>query len=134
MKIVLDASAAIVAAIGKREGDAVLEHLARASVVLAPDLFVAEVTNALWKYVAAGEMSLDDASAALDAALGLIDVTTPVSAFAPEALREAATLRHPVCDLCYAIAARREGASVLTIDKRLMKLLAAMRVPYLKLS
>jgi len=134
VKIVLDASAAIVAVIGKKNRETVLEHLADASSVLAPDLFVAEVTNALWKYVAAGEMNIDAASAALDAALGLIDATTPVAAFAPEALREAAIHRHPVYDLCYAVAARRAGASVLTVDRRLMNLLAAMRVPYLKLA
>lgn len=110
-----------------------LDLLGDATVVLAPDLFVAEVTNAFWKYVAAAEMSIDEASAALETSLDLVDSLLPVSAFAREALREAAVHRHPVYDLCYAIAARREGASILTVDRRLSKLLAAMRVPCIKL-
>lgn len=37
----------------------------------APALLAYEVTNALWRYVHAGELATDEAQAALDAALGL---------------------------------------------------------------
>jgi predicted nucleic acid-binding protein len=129
MRIVLDASAALAAVVGRRPAADVLDALAGATIVLAPDLFASEVANALWKYVSAGELAADEAAVALDAALGLVERFVPVTALAQEALREAAHHHHPVYDLCYAIAARREGCAVLTIDSRLQKLLAKMDIP-----
>jgi predicted nucleic acid-binding protein len=129
MRIVLDASAALAAVVGRHPAANVLDVLAGASIVLAPDLFASEVGNGLWKYVSAGEITAEEAAIALDAALGLVERFVPVAALAQEALREAAHYRHPVYDLCYAIAARREGCAVLTIDARLSKLLAKMNIP-----
>jgi predicted nucleic acid-binding protein len=48
---------------------------------------------------------------------------------ATEALATAEAFGHPVYDALYAITARREGAAVCTIDKRLLKLLKALRIP-----
>lgn len=127
MKVVLDASAGV-AAVLDDPPPAILDTLARATVVVAPDLFAAEVTNSLWKYVIAGRLSIDDAVDRLEAALHLIDRYEPVSAFTQEVLREAAVRKHPSYDLCYTVLARREGASVLTMDGRLRKLVAAMKI------
>jgi len=49
MKIVLDASAAITAAIGRDPAPAIFDILHDATIVLAPDFYVAEVTSGLWK-------------------------------------------------------------------------------------
>jgi predicted nucleic acid-binding protein len=49
VKVVLDASAALAAVLGQDSGPAVLDVLAGATVVIAPELFVAEVTSGLWK-------------------------------------------------------------------------------------
>lgn len=103
--------------------------MASASIVLAPDLFVSEIANGLWNYVSGGEITLDEAAGEIDAALNLIERFVPVTTLAQEALREAALHNHPVYDLCYAIAARREGCALLTIDRRLQKLLARMKIP-----
>ncbi len=129
MRIVLDASAALAAVVGRSQAAGVLDVLADASIVLAPDLFASEVANGLWKYVSVGELTVDEAAIALDAALGLVERFIPAAALAQEALSEAAHHRHPVYDLCYAIAARREGCAVLTIDGRLQRLLAKMNIP-----
>ncbi|HVT04358.1 MAG TPA: type II toxin-antitoxin system VapC family toxin [Thermoanaerobaculia bacterium] len=120
--------AALAAVLGRQPGPDVLDALASATVVLAPDLFASEVANGLWKYVAAGEISREDAADYLDAALDLIERFIPVTALAQEALLEASLHKHPVYDLCYAIAARREGCGVLTIDARLQRLLVKMKI------
>ena len=133
MKIVLDASAALAAVLAQPKSAAILDALVSGSVVVAPDLFAAEVANALWKYVVAGEIGAAEASEDLDACLGLVDRLVPAESVAQEALREAVVYKHPVYDLCYAIAARREGASVLTLDARLQKLLTKMHIPTVKL-
>lgn len=128
MKIVLDASAALAAVLGRAPAADVLDPLASASTVLAPDLFASEVANGLWKYVSAREITGEEAAEALDAALNLIERFIPVPGLAQEALREASVHGHPVYDLCYAIAARREGCAVLTLDARLLRLLAKMKI------
>lgn len=131
MKVVLDASAGLAAVLVQKSGPDVLDVLANASVVIAPELFVAEVTSGLWKYVSAKQLSVEAASERLDAALKLVDRYHPMATLAQEVLREASAHRHSAYDLCYAVLARREGAAVLTIDARLRKLLAAMNVPVL---
>lgn len=128
MKVVLDASAGLAAVLGQDRGPAVLDVLADAAVVIAPELFAAEVTSGLWKYVSAKQLTLDAASERLDAALKLIDRYHPMASLAQEVLREASARRHSVYDLYYAVLARREGAAVLTIDGRLRKLIAGMNL------
>jgi len=128
LKIVLDASAALAAVLG-RSSTGLLKVLAEATTVIAPDLFASEVANGLWKYVSAGEIESAEAAENLEAALSLVERFVPVASLAQEALREASVYRHPVYDLCYAIAARREGCVVLTLDSRLKKLLIRMKIP-----
>lgn len=134
MKIVLDASAALTAVLSRPGASAILEVVGGASVVIAPDLFASEVANALWRYVSAGELDATRAAEDLDASLDLVDRLVPVATFAQEALREATGHKHPVYDLCYAIAARREGCAVLTVDARLQKLLAKMNIEFVPLT
>lgn len=129
MRILLDASAGVGAALGAARSIPHLDVLRDASIVLAPDLYAAEVTNAFWKYVSSGELSRDEAAERLDLALSLVERLVPVAPLAQEALLEASVHEHPVYDLCYAIAARREGCAVLTLDGRLSRLLKKMSVP-----
>lgn len=129
MKVVLDASAGLAVVLGQDAAPAILDILARATVVVAPELYAAEVTSGLWKYVTAGQLSIDDAMDRLDAVLELVDRRQPTADIAPEVLREASIRRHSAYDLFYAVLARREGAVVVTIDARLRKLLAEMDIP-----
>src|SRR5882757_530824 len=109
MKVVLDASAALAAVLGQELGPAVLDTLSAATVVVAPELFSAEVTSGLWKYVSAKQLKLEEAAERLDAVLKLVDRFHPMAELAQEVLREASLRHHSVYDLCYAVLARREG-------------------------
>jgi predicted nucleic acid-binding protein len=129
MNIVLDASAGLAAVLGRDSAPAILDLLARATVVIAPELFAAEVTSGLWKYVTAGQLSIENAMDRLTAVLQLVDRYQPTAGLAQEVLREASARRHSVYDVCYVVLARREGAAVLTIDSRLRTLVTAMGVP-----
>jgi predicted nucleic acid-binding protein len=128
MKVVLDASAALAAVLGQGSGPAVLDVLSGAAVVIAPDLFQAEVTSGLWKYVSVKQLALVEASERLDEVLKLVDRFHPVAELAQEVLREASARGHSVYDISYAVLARREGAGLLTIDRRLQKVVIAMGV------
>ncbi|HUR80334.1 MAG TPA: type II toxin-antitoxin system VapC family toxin [Thermoanaerobaculia bacterium] len=128
MKIVLDASAAIPATLGIGAGSELLARVRAASVVLAPELFVAEVANGLWKYVIAGELAIESAPGALREALSLVAQFEGTAVLAVDALREAAARRHSVYDMFYVVLARREQATLLTLDNRMRELAQAMNI------
>ena len=128
MTIVLDATAALAAVLHHPAKGSILGALESASVVIAPDLFATEVASGLRRYASARQLEPDAAARLLESALGLVDRYVPVASLAREALHESVSLGVPVPDLCYVILARREGATVLTIDRKLERLLAEMRV------
>ena len=130
---VLDASAAIEAVLGRSQALEIVDHLEHADRVTVPDLYFAEIANALWKYVRAGDLQLDDAQTMLSIGASLPDDVLPAGELATEALATATAFNHPVYDALYAVTARRKGAVVCTIDQRLAKLLEAMRVPTITL-
>jgi predicted nucleic acid-binding protein len=127
--LVLDASAAIEAVLRRPRAEAIIDRLEQAARVTVPDLYFAEVANALWKYVAAGDITIDDGQELLATASALADDSLASNDLATEALATAAAFDHPVYDALYAVAARRSGAAVCTVDRRLGSLLKAMRVP-----
>ena len=127
--LVLDASAAIEAVLGRSRALEIVEHLEHADRVAVPDLYFAEIANALWKYVRNGDLPLEDAQTMLSIATSLPDHVLPARELATEALATATAFDHPVYDALYAVTARREGAAVCTIDQRLARLLEARRVP-----
>lgn len=127
-RLVLDASAALRLVLGMPEANGLLDALSESAVVIVPDLFCAEVANGLWKYVNGKHLGLDEALERLDEALALADSFVPDRTLTVEALAEAAQRQHPVYDLLYVVAARRHGASVLTLDERLAKLARSMGV------
>ena len=131
--LVLDASAAIEAVLGRSQALEIVEYLEHADRVTVPDLYFAEISNALWKYVRNGDLLLEDAQTMLSIATSLPDDVLPARELATEALATATAFDHPVYDALYAVTARREGAAVCTIDQRLARLLEAMRVPTITL-
>jgi predicted nucleic acid-binding protein len=100
-------------------------------LVLAPDIYVSEVANGLWKYVTSGQLGLDEAQARLEEALQLVDSLVAGVELVTEALAAAAKHRHPVYDLLYAVLARRQGCAVLTADRRLASLVEELGLPRL---
>ena len=127
-RLVLDASAAVHILCGLPAAPRLVEELSNTSLVLAPELYVAEVGNAIWKYVSSGDLERDDASRLFFESRTLVDVTVPHHELADEAFAAAIRNGHPVYDLLYAILARRNAAAVLTMDRRLAGLLGRMDV------
>ncbi len=128
MDLVLDASAAVRAVMEKEQTAPLLNTISSAAIVVAPGIFASEVANALWKYVRAGRIDLQTAIDRYDEAEALVGDSMPDRELATEALAEAVRLGHPLYDLLYAVAARRHGCGVLTLDKRLSELLLVMKI------
>ena len=119
MIVVLDATA-IIALLDR--STAVDEYVRVARRVMAPDLAVCEVLNVRWKLTRAklAAPSLEDVLAVFER-ISLI-ATISLSQHAADL---AERLGHPVYDCLYAAAALREGAQLVTADRRLARKLAS---------
>ncbi|MBN1243262.1 MAG: type II toxin-antitoxin system VapC family toxin [Spirochaetales bacterium] len=122
MTVVIDASAAVEIALNLGMKTAFLRTLEATDLVLAPDTYPSEITNAFWKYAAFS--GLDEASCqdGIEGCLALVDDFISTKELCKEVFAEAAKRRHPAYDLFYLIAARRHGASVVSRDKAMLAL------------
>ena len=124
---VVDASVAVKWVIG----EAGSEHAValKGARLYAPDLWVAECANVLWKKAARNEISADEAEAAamaLEAAEVELVATRPLLA---RAVGLASTLGHAAHDCLYLLAAADLGVPLITADARLVALARKKDVP-----
>ena len=128
-RVVIDASTAVALVIGRHpEAERALTVLDEADTVLAPRLYWNEVANALWKYSCHSGLPESVAVGYLEEAAALVEEPVDDELLSTEALVAAIRFEHPVYDALYAVLARRRGAAVLTLDRRLRSLLEKMRV------
>jgi predicted nucleic acid-binding protein len=123
-KLVLDASAVVRIIEGSPQAAAMGEALAAADLVLAPELMLTEVANALWRLQRAGQLEGAGLQQRFERAVALVDHIEPDRTLQAEALALATHLDHPVYDCLYLVLARREVAALLSADQRLLKLAA----------
>jgi predicted nucleic acid-binding protein len=122
--IVVDASLAVKWVVAEPQSAAADQVLDRyGGQLTAPDLIGVEVGGALVRRANSGELSLEDALAALQRWVRLIDggrpVLHPVSSGRLLAAGElAARLRHPLKDCVYLALALELGATLATCDER----------------
>ncbi len=130
--IVVDASVAVDLIVHPSDNRVEAKLLSEARWVLAPTLFVAEVTNAFWKYHAFQDLPQDKASAGIKLALDLPDSLADDTELQVEAFALSCLTRHSVYDMIYLVLARRNAALFLTKDKALKKLAAKHGVRVVK--
>ncbi len=94
---------------------------------LAPELILAETANAFWKSSRAGYITPSEMQRAMTQLPAFFERLTPLLELADEAAAMSLILNHPVYDCFYLALARREGAPLVTADKRLAA--AANAVP-----
>lgn len=88
--------------------------------LVAPDLILAELGNALWKKLRRAEVSVEQARAAI-AGLGVTVSLLPTLPFAPRAFDISVALNHPVYDCFFIATAEEYESTVVTADRRLLK-------------
>lgn len=128
MITILDASAAVALALNLPESLKFQQNIHNSALVLAPDLFVAEVSNAVWKYVRAGILDANQGSIVLERAVGLVDTFEPVQMLYKEAFSVSVDHLHPVYDALYLVLARRHAGVLATADKRLAGLASKLHI------
>ena len=121
MTWVVDASVAIKWVIPEVLSEAADRLRAGDDEMLAPDMLLVEVANALWKKMANREISPQEA----DRAFALLSESgidlRPTTPLLPRATQVARRLHHPVYDCLYLALAEREHATFVTADRRLLR-------------
>ena len=128
MTSVLDASAGIEVVLNRSRSNEISSVLEVSRNVYYTDLYKSEVTNSLWKYLRAGQISKNDAADALRLALDLVDEFSDSADFANEVLNESVRMNHSTSDIFYLVLARRTSSTLLTLDKKLSGIASRERI------
>jgi predicted nucleic acid-binding protein len=131
VNIVIDASAAVGLVLAFPGTDIFAPLLEEAALVTAPDLYIAEVGNAIWKYRKAELLPMERCELLLEQAVSLPDRIESSAALYQEAFALACRHQHPVYDALYLILARRTNATILTMDRRLADLAGSLEIKVL---
>ena len=123
--IVLDCSAAFAIAQNTVEGQALAQLVCQGERVIAPTLFRAEAANVAFRLVHQLKCPAPLVSEELRDVLSLVDEYVDEQDMVMEVAAEATRLGHSAYDMLYFVLARRRGATLLTLDHKLMKLCAA---------
>lgn len=132
MNIVLDVSGAVSTLLQDEKKGTFKDYLSEANFIIAPELFVVELGNVMWKYVRFQNMSEPKARQVLVSGLDMIDEFVPDLTLIDEAVRLAIQTRHPVYDCLYLTLAYKTGYSIFTHDKRLKSLAGSLKIDVLE--
>ncbi len=122
MKVVLDASAAIEVALDGNAANQLSRALAKSEEVIAPELLVPEIVNAIWKYHQFAEFDLSKCEKAMELAVGLVDRLVSHREIYRDAFAlSRAQKTRAAYDMFYLALALREDAVLLTLDGTLKK-------------
>jgi predicted nucleic acid-binding protein len=122
--LVVDASVACKWFLAETDADHAEALLAGGSLLLAPDLIVAEVCNVACLKLRRREIAADQAAAIVDGLPDLLDELVPSAQLAPRAFAIASALSHSAYDCFYLALAELRGMRLVTADQRLVGRLA----------
>ena len=131
MIVVLDASAAAEVMLRREKGDHFGRLLAEAESVVVPELYFYEMTNLFWKYHRLAGIDPDQCARGLRLAAELPDETVSATDLYIECLDTACREGHQAYDLFYLVLAKRRGAILATLDKKLLTMCTrvGVRIP-----
>jgi predicted nucleic acid-binding protein len=132
MIIVIDANAALEIGLNRSLGDDYKQKLVKSDLVIVPDIYPSEIANALWKYVTILGQDILECEKVLDLCINLVDDIVTTRDLCREALSEAIRFKHPAYDMFYLVLARRNGAYILSRDKKLIKIAKEIGVDVLR--
>jgi predicted nucleic acid-binding protein len=128
MTVVLDVSAAMQIILKKEKIDLFSDVLNKASWVIAPTLYVSEITNVLWKYHKHNILKHEECLQYIQDGIDLIDDFFSEKDLWKEVLRESIISDHPAYDMFYAVLARRNDATLISNDKDLIKICKKIKI------
>jgi predicted nucleic acid-binding protein len=128
MIAVIDVSAAIEIILQKQKKDLFKSRYKDASWVLAPDLYVSELSNVLWKYYKAKAISHEDCIQYVEDGINMIDDFIDGRELWKEALGEGIKNNHSIYDMYYLVLSRRNDAVLITNDGPLADICKELKI------
>ena len=119
MSLIVDASVAV-KWFAAEEGSARAEALLEGEELIAPDLIVAEVGNAMWKKFRKHWLTQAQVAASMEQLPKCFSRMIPTVDLAPRAMELALLQDHPIYDCFYLALAERERLPMVTADERLL--------------
>lgn len=120
--IVLDCNAAVEIARGTENGNALMMLMDNNEKSIAPRFFAYELANVVSKYARGGYIARDAALELGHQAIELIDEFQDDRNLWEEVVAESIRLKHSAYDLFYLLLARRNAATLFTLDRKLQQL------------
>jgi len=120
VRLIVDASVVVKAAVAEDGHTEALALIEADHELLVPDLAFIETGNALWKKVVRGEISREQAAAAVAELPFAFANVLPASENIRRGFELAIELNHPIYDCLYLAAAEANEASLVTADQRLL--------------
>jgi predicted nucleic acid-binding protein len=121
MKFVIDTNIAAALLLKLSYSEAARQAVSEASALIAPDLILHEMANLLWRLTTADRIDVSLAHRVLEETPVLLSDCIPGHELLPESFDLAVSLAHPAYDCFFVRAAAREGAVLLTADRRLAR-------------
>ncbi len=122
MIVIMDTSAAVEVVLRRSYSEQINERLSNADWVIAPDVYISEITNVFWKYYQFGDLSMESCEKGIENALSIVDDIISSKELYQEAFALSCIGKHPVYDTLFLVLARRNNGVLLTLDKKLLKL------------
>ena len=116
MIIVLDTSAAVEIVLQRQRAIFLGKNVVQADWIIAPTLFISEVTNVFWKYYVFNDMPLELCEQAIDSAVLLPDEFISEKDLYKEAFALGCLTQKPICDMYFLVLARRNNGYLMTMD------------------
>ena len=128
MTLIIDVSGIAQILFHQEKADKFGKIITEADYIIAPDLFVPELANALWKCHFMGKYDQDECRRLIEDGLNYIDSFIDSRTIWQEALDEGIKHKHPVYDMLYAAAARRNSGTLVTNDGDLAKICKKLQI------
>jgi predicted nucleic acid-binding protein len=129
MIITIDVSAAVEVVMGGKHQEEIVNILNDADWIIAPSLFIYEASNILWKYHEYQDYSKEDIMKKVEYLYEMVDQFIDAKDIFEEALPLSCKISHPAYDAMYLVTSRRKNATLVTLDKKLVKAAKSIDVP-----
>jgi predicted nucleic acid-binding protein len=112
----IDVCGAMEILLRKEKADKFGKILQEAELIIAPDLYISELTNTLWKYHRANLLTKDECVQYIQDGINYVDKFISSKELWQEALSEGINNGHSIYDMFYMVVTRRNGSILITND------------------
>ncbi len=134
MIVTIDVSAAVEVVMGRQKQKSIINILKKADWIIAPSLYIYEASNVMWKYHSLQNYRLEDILKKTRYLYEIVDQFIDAKELFEEAIPLSCNIDHPAYDTMYLLTSRRKNATLITLDKRLIKAAKKINIPLASIS